>query len=385
MPGNDPPASKRRHVLLGQLISNGDCLYATTVAQQIKCDDPGCQLTWAVSERCKSVLDGNPHVDALWVWPAFANPALLEVWSDFKKQAEARLANGDFDELYLTQFVAENVTRWDGNLRAAILRGYPGKITVPITPVMRLSPHEVENARRFASQHGLVRRTGEEPMSEAPVILFECAPGSGQSFVTPEYALEASRLLLERFPNAYIVVSSHHPASGSHPQVLDGSKLSFRETAELSHYCSLLLGCSSGLTWLCTSEAARRLPTVQLLSSSIGDCNSMSKDHARWNLPTEDIVELFDPSLKEVIQCVSFLLDKGAVAAKQRFHQDNSQPYRAYQVLWSSLVTLGEYKKAMELLWRNRTNLLQPKMWLWHALILANGLKRRIIRMRVHH
>ncbi|MEQ1577992.1 MAG: hypothetical protein ABL894_10090, partial [Hyphomicrobium sp.] len=56
-------------ILLGQLGSNGDCLYATTIARQIKKDFPGCHLTWAISSLCTRVLDNNPDVDEVWEVP----------------------------------------------------------------------------------------------------------------------------------------------------------------------------------------------------------------------------------------------------------------------------------------------------------------------------
>src|SRR5437870_12423549 len=52
-------------VALVQLASYGDCLFATLVARQIKRDHPGCHLTWVIGDKCASILDGNPHVDAV--------------------------------------------------------------------------------------------------------------------------------------------------------------------------------------------------------------------------------------------------------------------------------------------------------------------------------
>ena len=54
--------------LIGQLGANGDCLYATTLARQIKADFPECELTWAVASACAHILVNNPHVDDVWVW-----------------------------------------------------------------------------------------------------------------------------------------------------------------------------------------------------------------------------------------------------------------------------------------------------------------------------
>ena len=61
--------SAPKKILLLQLMSNGDCLYATAIARQIKEDNPGCQLTWAIASFCKTIIDGNPYVDAVWEIP----------------------------------------------------------------------------------------------------------------------------------------------------------------------------------------------------------------------------------------------------------------------------------------------------------------------------
>ena len=48
---------------LVQLDANGDCLYATIIAHQIKEDYPDCHLTWWISSKCRHILRNNPHVD----------------------------------------------------------------------------------------------------------------------------------------------------------------------------------------------------------------------------------------------------------------------------------------------------------------------------------
>lgn len=50
-------------ILLVQLYSNGDCLYATAVARQIKQDHPDAHLTWAIADFCKQIIHANPYVD----------------------------------------------------------------------------------------------------------------------------------------------------------------------------------------------------------------------------------------------------------------------------------------------------------------------------------
>ena len=369
------PSTLPRRVLLGQLISNGDCLYATTVARQIKHDDPSCHLTWAVSVRSRSVLANNPHVDAVWEWPAFHNDDLAAAWDEFTRQARGRLVAGEFDDLYLTQFVGGNTDRWRGTLRGAIYEGYPRPITVPISPGVRLSETEVENVRRFAEHHGLPRRA--DAPAAPPVILFECAPASGQSPVTPPFALEVARELLQSHLALRVILSSNVAVNGQDPRILDGSALTFRENAELSHYCSLLLGCSSGLSWLCTSEGTRRLPTVQVLSRHAFNCNPLSVDHAAWGLPTDGIIEMFDASVERTVRCVEAVLRGSFARARTRFHERPPRPFHTYRALWRTAFYQRDYRAVARLSWRNKAAVLHPAMWYWYLGVVGKWLLRR--------
>ena len=53
-------------VALVQLAAYGDCLFATLIARQIKRDHPGCHLTWVIGDKFASILEGNPHIDAVY-------------------------------------------------------------------------------------------------------------------------------------------------------------------------------------------------------------------------------------------------------------------------------------------------------------------------------
>ena len=68
---------ERKRILLGQLGSFGDCLYATTVARQIKVDFPECHLTWAIGSPYRSILDNSPDVDDIWEVPFSSREDLL--------------------------------------------------------------------------------------------------------------------------------------------------------------------------------------------------------------------------------------------------------------------------------------------------------------------
>ena len=87
---------KRMRILLGQLASNGDCLYATTVARQIKHDYPGCHLTWAIGSMYRHILDNNPDVDEIWEIPLSNISDMFDTWQRFEAQALERKKNRRF-------------------------------------------------------------------------------------------------------------------------------------------------------------------------------------------------------------------------------------------------------------------------------------------------
>ena len=56
----------KKNIALVHLASNGDILYATAIARQIKeIDFPNCNLTWVVSSSGKKILENNPYVDEI--------------------------------------------------------------------------------------------------------------------------------------------------------------------------------------------------------------------------------------------------------------------------------------------------------------------------------
>jgi hypothetical protein len=276
----------RPKALLVHFTSNGDCLMATTVARQIKEDHQGCHLTWAISERCKPVIENNPFVDEiLTITFGPGEDPHDDVWPRTKAEVLHRQKAGQFDHVFFTQIYPENFNHFDGTTRSSIFRSYPGKITVPVQPVLYLSEAEIGRVEAFVSKHTL--------RDYSDVILFECAPASNQSWMTVERAIRISAQLVAQCPETAIVISSNKPFHSDCPAIIDGSVLTFRENAELSKYCTLLLGCSSGISWLLTSNWAKKLPTIQFLqrTSCWYSFASMRYDHQFWGLGTEHILE----------------------------------------------------------------------------------------------
>jgi hypothetical protein len=329
-----------RRILLGQLAAHGDCLYATAVARQIKNDFPDCHLTWAVGSMCRSLLEGNPHVDAIWEVPLATHAETAPAWQHFEAEARRRLRQGEFHQGFLSQIYPNNLHNFDGTVRASIFRAYPRPITVPVEPVVRLTQGEVAKVREFATRHSLE--------DNAQVILFECSSKSGQSFVTPEFALEVARAVVAELPGARAILSSNTPVASPDTRIIDGSVLSFRENAELTKYCALLIGCSSGISWLCTSDWAKPLPMIQLLKRATSVFASFVHDYEYRGKSTEGIIELTETSAAAVARCAITAIQGGFAAARARFHQRIPLSFDHYCNLVQHLLVAGENRKALE-------------------------------------
>ena len=338
---NRPP---RGRFLLGQLAANGDCLYATTVARQIKNDHPGCHLTWAIGSSCRRLLEGNPDVDEVWVVSPLAGERAEVVWRRFAREARRRQRQGEFDEIYLTQINPDHFYRFDGTIRATILQGYPHPITVPVAPVLRLSEVEVDHVRSFAATHSLARYRH--------VILFECAPQSTQSPVSPAFALAVAEKLVAAHPDLCVILSSSVTLPSPHPAVIDASILTFRENAELSKYCTLLVGCSSGITWISTSDWARPLPMIQLLGRDYVMSASVIHDFEHWSLPTARVIEMMDWDADRLMDCVGIVLGGEFAAARAAFGQAPPPTAKSLGRLLHLLLRRGDLVQAGRLLIR---------------------------------
>ena len=320
--------NRSKKILLVQLCSHGDCLYATTIAHQIKKDYPDCNLTWAIGSMYRSVLEGNPDIDEVWEIP-FAKPSdIISAWEIFNDQVKVRQAREEFDEIFITQM---QLFRYDETIRSSTFSGYPKPITVSVSPIVYLLPHEVENVRQFAELHKLQARDN--------VILIECSVKSNQSFITPDYALEIAEMIVNKFPNYCVILSSNVPIFSKDERIIDGSVLSFRENAELTKYCSFLIGGSSGITWISTSNWAKSLPMIQLINSDAIWFASVVYDHDYWGLSTNNIIELTPCTSDKVFKCFEMIFEKDFYTAKSKFHTKILPNFLRYQQLQYQFLT----------------------------------------------
>lgn len=329
-----------KKILLGMLVANGDCLMATVLAKQIKKDYPGCHLTWAISNLCRGVIDGNPDVDAVWeIHLNNKKEAEKEGWYRFETAALQRKERGEFDEVFFTQIYPTNVHRFDGTTRSTIYNAYPHPVTVDARPVLRLREEEINKVAEFAATNQL--------HTYPHVLLFECSSFSGQSFVTPDWALEISRRLLNAREDLFIILSTHLPMANLPPRMAVASTLSLRENAELTKYCSLLLGCSSGITWIATTDWAKRLPMLQFLRRGKGfTFASVAYDHRYWGLDDQLIIETTNEDIPAAVNMILKVLENGVPAARKEFHMQLRPRTISMLKYWFMFFRKGKWAKS---------------------------------------
>ena len=300
-------------ILLGQLGANGDCLYATILARQIRHDHPDAHLTWAISSHCAGLLRNNPHVDAVWEVPIPDWNTHDLAWRVFEREATRRLLRHEFDHAYLSQIWPNNFQNYDGTIRPSILRSYGAPITVPVENVIELDAQELANVERFARDAGLEQFRHR--------ILFECSAKSGQSFVTPDLAQAIAGRLYALLPSACVLFSTHLPMRLEHPNSRYAGAVTLRESAALTRYCTLFVGAGSGGTVAATSTAAKSLPMLQLLSASTSVYASFAHDFEYFGLPYEHIVEMTDENPDTIARAIAAACTEGIAAAQSRFGQ----------------------------------------------------------------
>ena len=159
-------------ILLVQLFSNGDCLYATAVARQIKTDFPNCHLTWAIAPFCSAIIANNPYVDEVLIVDDVPRNNVV-AFRRKKKEFFRQQREGRWHKVFVTTNMDDNQSLYDGTIRGMILNAYPNPVTVPVEPVVVLSQQENENVANFAALHKL--------SSFDTVVLWEFAPQSGQA------------------------------------------------------------------------------------------------------------------------------------------------------------------------------------------------------------
>ena len=210
---------------------------------------------------------------------------------------------------------------------------------MPVAPIIVLSGKEIENANIFVKLH----KTNEFKH----VILFENSPSSGQSPVNNDFALKLSKKIVGKFEDAIIIITSHQKINSGHPRIVDASSLTFRENAELSKHCSLLIGCSSGISWLLTSNWAKKIPTIQILKKGalLYEFASVSYDLHYWGEQTDHIIEITKFDEDYIFNCVNIALKDGIERARENYNERLTPSFKSLFLMIAILVYRRKFKK----------------------------------------
>lgn len=328
-------------VLIGMLGSNGDCLYATTIARQIKRDFPGCHLTWAISSLCTKVLCNNSDIDEIWEIPVANWADVARAWMLFEIDAHQLAAQGMFDHVFLPQIWPARFANYDGTVRPSIFRNFGRPITVPVDVTIDLDEAEIAAVDEWFRQ---------SPAADASqVVLFESASKSGQSFMTTDIAMELAEAITAAQPNSAVIISSHDAKPTENPRILSAAHLSIRQTARLTHFVDLFVGSGSGLTVAATSGAAKQgLPNIQVLNRHTSVYASFRHDFAYFGKPTEQFMEITSTEEGHLKSAVLAAVNGGFAAAKAAY--DDPVPLTFdwyYHMLKTMLLDQGRHVEAM--------------------------------------
>lgn len=314
------------HILLGQLGSNGDCLYATAVARQIKLDHPRAHLTWGIADLTRDAVRHLPYVDDWWEFPVRNFSEMERAWPRFEREALARHGSGEFTRLIMTQIWPGNMRHFDGTVRPSLYRAYPSRITESATVHIHLTVEEREQVDAWVAD--TVAPRGDR------VCLIECSAKSGQSFMTQALAQEVAAQVAVAVPDGVVILSTHLPMVSDNPRILWGGHLSIRQTAHLTHYVDLFMGCGSGLTVATTSSAAKAdIPSIQVLAESASVFGSFRHDFDYWGRPSGHFLETTSTDASILANIVITALRNGISAAKAMFDQPPPLEFSWYRYL----------------------------------------------------
>jgi hypothetical protein len=298
-------------ILLGQLGANGDCLYATVLARQLRADHPQAHIVWAISSQCAPLLVNNPHIDEIWEIPISGWDQHATMWRLFEREAMSRYVRRELDHVVLSQIWPSNFQNFDGTVRPSILRSYGRPITVPIETIINLTDREIETVEAFVEKrrlHDFEHR-----------ILFECSSKSGQSFMTPRLAQEVARNLYRRIPTASVVFSTNQPMVLDDKRSHLADRLSLREVAHLTHHCTLFVGSGSGCSVVACATAAKPLPMIQLLSAATSVFASFAHDMDYFKIADRQILEITDENPDHIAACIAAACKDGMAKAIETY------------------------------------------------------------------
>ena len=284
-------------VLLVQLGANGDCLYATILARQLKHDHPNARVVWAIARQSAGLLQNNPYVDEIFEYDVPGRGEMPAMWREVERDALRCLGTGEFSRVVLSQIWPDHFENFDGTVRPSILRAYGAPITVPIETFIAMTGEETGRVEAFAKDQ---RLSGHEHR-----ILFECGGYSSQSGMNAGLAQEVADHLYRRLPDATVIFSTHLPMTPRDRRSRVASSLSLREIAGLTHHCSLFVGAGSGGTVAASSTASKALPMIQVLAQGTSVFASFAHDFEFFGIQRPPVIETTSNDAGFIAGCIA--------------------------------------------------------------------------------
>ncbi len=343
------------NILLVQLASNGDCLFATTLAKQIKeIDYPGCNLTWMIGENYKSAIYNNPYVDSVIEIPVRTFSEIQLYRNKIPELIQEAKKTQHFNHVFVTDLTIYNFHNWFGTIRASIFRNYPHPLKISPQPIIFLSQLEKEKVDEFCKINKITNSSYN--------ILFECSPQSSQSRMNINTAMNIAKEIVLTNQNCKVILSSAISINTNNENIIDGSTISWRCNAELVNYCDLLIGCSSGISWLAQSNWCKTIPTIQIIDNNYTEKRisaSMKKDFEYFKINNFNIIEMHNPSQFDVLKC-ALLVISGNLSTAEKIY-DRSSGYHIKYSLTKIEFLFVTYKQ-IYLRWKPKW--FTPKLWL---------------------
>lgn len=345
----------KEKILLIQLFSNGDCLYVTGIVRRIKQQDPSSHITWIVSSKCKSMLLNNPDIDEIEE-VIIPDASLNEtVFNRVVKEAYERKKSGLYSKVVVPQILGSNMKYYDGTVCSSLFRS-SGLSNNDLTyPRLFLTSAENQTADSFAKQNNL--------KSYKHVVLFECAPQTNQLLLTDELILAYSKAIVQQ-GDACVILSAPKAYKFNEPHIIDGNVLSIRETVALTHHCTILLGCSSGISWAATSNAAKPLQFVQILAPDAYYFNPLSITLNKWEQSLNHLIELVQFDVSKIGEVFRDVFSKGFDASRQVHNQKVEVQFRLHRGIVHQFLKKGRLGEIITFV---KTNI-KANGWNFHML-----------------
>lgn len=335
---------KKQKIALLHLFANGDCLLATTVAKQIRNDNPNCTLEWIISKKCSSIIINNPDIDIVTEIEIIEGVNIDEIFERELKLVRDKKQRGEYDQVFVTQILKDYFCFYDGIVSSSIYKSFGNPITVDTTPVLINTSDEKKNAKIFSYEKNLKKYNN--------IVLFECAPKSNQIHFTKEIIYNICKEILKE-KNTCIILSAPTAFNFDEDTIIDGNVLSIRETVALTHYCTLLLGCSSGITWACTSTGAKKIPQIQILDSKAYIFNPLSINFKKQNKSTTSIIEMTKFDQKKIALCFKDIFSEGFELARQKHNQKVKKQFKLYRGIVSNFLVKGKFSLTLKFIKMN--------------------------------